>query len=154
MEIKKFNYNLSIEYDKFVRKYNKSKYLYSLEHQTFQNEKKIFLLVNRGFWGRYKIIGYAIIYEELRVLCISNNISQKYDRDKDTIFISDFMIDKTYQNNGLGKKLANYIVNELYNDKNIILQPDGDGNWFWKKFGFVPDNISKNLTLILDRNRK
>jgi len=104
--------------------------------------------------GRYKIIGHAIIYEEIHVLCISNNISQKYDRDKDTVFISDFLIDKAYQNNGLGKNLANYIVNELYNDKNIILQPDGDGNWFWKKFGFVPDNISKNLTLILDRNKK
>jgi len=50
MEIKNFNYNLSIEYDNFVRKYNKSKYLYSLEHQTFQNGKKIFLLVKRVFW--------------------------------------------------------------------------------------------------------
>ena len=41
-----------------------------------------------------------------------------------------------------------------YIKKNITLQPDRDGNWFWKKFGFIPDNISKSLTLILKRNKK
>ena len=46
------------------------------------------------------------------------------------------------------------ILCQKYEDKNIILQPDGDGNWFWKKFGFIPDNISKHLTLILQRHNE
>ncbi len=45
--------------------------------------------------------------------------------------------------------LVKYILDEVYKDKDIILQPDEDGNWFWKKFAFIPDNISKRLTLIL-----
>lgn len=67
------------------------------------------------------------------------------------IYISDFMIDYLYRNQGNGKILANYIINDIYKDKDIILQPDGDGNWFWKEFGFVNDEISKHLTLILKR---
>lgn len=62
------------------------------------------------------------------------------------------MIDLPYRNQGLGKYLENYIVNEVYKDKDIILQPDGDGNWFWKKFGFINDEISQHITLILKRS--
>ena len=64
------------------------------------------------------------------------------------------MIDYLFRNQGIGQYFARYILNEKYKDKNIILQPDGDGNWFWKKFGFIPDNISKHLTLILQRDNE
>ena len=108
--------------------------------------------MDKVFFRKYKIIGYVIIYESLHVICFSNDISSKYDGDKDTIFIADFMIDYKYRNEGIGTEFAKYIINFEYKDKNIILQPDGDGNWFWKKFGFINDRISQHMTWILKRN--
>ena len=154
MEIKEFNYNIRLQYSDFIRKYNKSRCLSSLNIQTFSIGKKIFLILEKGFFKKYKIIGYSIVYEELHTICFSNDISKKYDEDTNTIFISDFMIDYLFRNQGIGQYFARYILNEKYKDKNIILQPDGDGNWFWKKFGFIPDNISKHLTLILQRDNE
>lgn len=154
MEIKEFNYNIRLQYSDFIRKYNKSRCLSSLNIQTFSKGKKIFLILEKGFFKKYKIIGYSIGYEELHTICFSNDISKKYDEDTNTIFISDFMIDYLFRNQGIGQYFARYILNEKYKDKNIILQPDGDGNWFWKKFGFIPDNISKHLTLILQRDNE
>ena len=154
MQIIEYSYSTRIEYSQFVRKYNKFNCLDTLRIQTFSKGKKIFLLIERGFFKKYKIIGYAIVYEDLQVLCFSNNISKDYNGDSNTIFIADFMIDYPYRNKGIGKYFAKYIIDEVYKNKNITLQPDGDGNWFWKKFGFIPDNISENLTLILKRNKK
>lgn len=154
MKIIEYNYDTRIEYSRFIKKYNKSKWLNTLNINTFLKGKKIFLIVEKGFLKKYKIIGYSIIYEDLHVLCFSNGLSEKYDGDTNTIFIADFMIDYLYQNQGIGQFLAKYILDEVYKDKNIILQPDGDGNWFWKKFAFIPDNISKHFTLILQRNNK
>lgn len=154
MQIIEYNYDTRIEYSQFVRKYNKFNCLDTLKVQTFSKGKRIFLLIEKGFFRKYKIIGYAIIYENLHVLCFSNNISEKYNEMSNTIFISDFMIDYSYRNRGIGKYFAKYIIDEVYKQQNITLQPDGDGNWFWKKFGFIPDNISKNLTLILKQNKK
>lgn len=149
MKIIKYNYDTRIEYSKFIRKYNKSKFLSTLNIQTFSKEKTIYLVIEKSILRGYKIIGYAIIYENLHVICFSNDISKKYDGDINTIFIGDFMIDYSYRNKGIGKQLARYIINFEYKDKNIILQPDGDGNWFWKKFGFVNDEISQHITWIL-----
>lgn len=152
MEIIKYNYDTKIEYSIFTRKYNKSKLLSTLNIQTFSKEKTIYLVIEKSILRKYKIIGYAIIYENLHVICFSNGISKKYDGDINTIFIGDFMIDYSYRNKGIGKQLARYIINFEYKDKNIILQPDGDGNWFWKKFGFVNDGISQHITWILKRS--
>lgn len=154
MEIKEYNYEKRIEYLQFIKKYNKFNCLDTLKVQTFSEGKRIFLLIEEGFFRKYKIIGYAIIYEDLHVLCFSNNISEKHVEDSNNIFISDFMIDYPYRNKGIGKYFAKYIIDEVYKQKNITLQPDGDGNWFWGKYGFIPDNISKNLTLILKRDKK
>ena len=154
MEIKEYNCYTRAEYSVSVKKFNKSNCMNTLNIQTFSKGKKIFLLIEQGFFKKYKIIGYAIVYEDLQVLCFSNNISKDYNGDSNTIFIADFMIDYPYRNKGIGKYFAKYIIDEVYKNKNITLQPDGDGNWFWKKFGFMPDNISKNLTLILKRNKK
>ncbi len=154
MEIKEYNYEKRIEYLQFIKKYNKFNCLDTLKVQIFSEGKRIFLLIEEGFFRKYKIIGYAIIYEDLHVLCFSNNISEKYVGDSNNIFISDFMIDYPYRNKGIGKYFAKYIIDEVYKQKNITLQPDGDGNWFWEKYGFIPDNISKNLTLILKRDKK
>lgn len=151
MDIIEYDYNTRIEYSKFIRKYNKSKYLNTLNIQTFSKGKKIFLVIEKTILYRYKIVGYAIVYGDLHVMCYSNNISKKYDGDDENIFVSDFMIDYPYRNQGIGKFLAKYILDEVYKDKNIILQPDGDGNWFWKKFGFVHDKISQHTTLILKK---
>lgn len=152
MEIKEFNYNIRLQYADFIRKYNKSICLSSLNIQTFSEGKKIFLILEKRFFKKYKIIGYSIVYEDLHTICFSNDISKKYDGDLNTIFISDFMIDYLYRNQGIGKYLARYIIYKIYEGKNIILQPDGGGYWFWKKLGFVSDNISKHVTWILQRN--
>lgn len=61
------------------------------------------------------------------------------------------MIDYPYRKQGIGKFLAKYILYEVYKNKNIILQPDGDGNWFWGKFEFVHEKISQRVTLILKK---
>lgn len=151
MEIVEYNYDNRMQYSEFIRKYNKSNCLNSLNIQTFSKGKKIFLMIDKGLIKKYKIIGYSIIYEDLHVICLANDISQKYDGDNNTIFIADFMIDYLYRNQENGKFLAKHILDEVYKDKDIILQSDGDGNWFWKKFAFIPDNISKHLTLILKR---
>lgn len=151
MEIVEYNYDNRMQYSEFIRKYNKSNCLNSLNVQTFSKGKKIFLMIDKGRIKKYKIIGYSITYEDLHVICLSNDISEKYDEDNNTIFIADFMINYLYRNQGNGKFFVKYILDEVYKDKDIILQPDGDGNWFWKKFDFIPDNISKHLTLILKR---
>ncbi|MCI8965087.1 MAG: GNAT family N-acetyltransferase [Clostridia bacterium] len=152
MEIKEFNYNIRLQYSDFIRKYNKSRCLSSLNIQTFSKGKKIFLILEKRFFRKYKIIGYSIVYEDLHTICFSNDISKKYDGDLNTIFISDFMIHYLYRNQGIGKYLARYIIYKIYEGKNIILQPDGDGYLFWKNLGFVSDNISKHITWILQRN--
>lgn len=124
-----------------------------IKYTDIFKRKKNILNIKKGFFKKYKIIGYSIVYEDLHTVCFSNNISRKYDGDSNTVFISDFMIDYIYQNQGIGKYLVRYIIEKVYGDKNIILQPDGDGYWFWEKFGFVNDNISKHITWILKRNK-
>lgn len=117
MQITEYNYDTRTEYSQFVRKYNKFNCLDTLKVQTFSKGKRIFLLIEEGFFRKYKIIGYAIIYEDLHVLCFSNNISEKYGGDSNTIFISDFMIDYPYRNKGIGKYFAKYIIDEVYKKK-------------------------------------
>ena len=151
MEIKQYNYDTKVEYSKFVRKYNKSKQLKILSSIKFIKGKNIFLILKRGIFRKYIIIGYTIIDEDMRIIYFRDEINEKYIKNDNIIYITDFMIDYLYRNQGIGKKFANYIINGIYENKNIILQPKGDGNWFWKKFGFVEDNISKRLTLILKR---
>lgn len=117
MEIREYDYNTIVEYSVFVKKFNKSNCMSTLNIQTFSKGKKIFLLIDERFFRKYKIIGYAIIYEDLHVLCFSNNISEKYGGDSNTIFISDFMIDYPYRNKGIGKYFAKYIIDEVYKKK-------------------------------------
>jgi len=152
MEIKEYDYNSRKEYIETVRKYNNSKELSILNRLTFINKgKKVFLVIRKGFFKKYKIIAYAIIDEELEIINLVNNIDKKYIGDEKTIYITDFMVRSWNRQEGIGKELAKYIINYRYKNKNIILQPDGDGYWFWKNFGFINDNTSKN-TWILERD--
>jgi GNAT superfamily N-acetyltransferase len=151
VEIIEYNYDTRIQYSNFIRKYNKSKCLHTLNRQTFSIGKKIYLVLKPGFLKKYKIIGYTIIYEDLNIIYYSNDISKKYNGESNTIFISDFIIDHAYRKQGTGKLLARYLIEDVYKYKNIILQPDRDGYWFWIKFGFQNDNISKHETWILKR---
>ena len=116
MEIRQYNYDDRIEYSKFIRKYNKSKYLDTLNIQTFFKGKTIYLILEKSFFNIYKIIGYAIVYEKLNTLYFSNGISKKYDEDSNTIFISDFMIDYLFRNQGIGQWFAKYILYDKYTD--------------------------------------
>ena len=79
MEIKEYNCYTRAEYSVSVKKFNKSNCMNTLNIQTFSKGKKIFLLIERGFFKKYKIIGYAIVHEDLQVLYFSNNISKDYN---------------------------------------------------------------------------
>lgn len=153
MEIFEFNKSNSNEYRKFISQYNNIIEFQTLNIQTFNiGEKDIFLLVNKGIVKKYKILAYSIIEKDLKYLYMVYSISKKYQNNGTTIFVSDFMVNRKMRNKGIGTKLAKYLIDNIYIDKKIILQPDGDGNWFWKKFDFVSDKISKKMTWILKRN--
>ena len=112
MEIIKYDYNSKIEYSRFIRKYNRSKCMNTLNSQTISKGKKIYLIIEKSFFQNYKIIGYAIIYEDLHAICYVNDVNQKYDNDFKTIFISDFMIDLPYRNQGFGTILVRHILSQ------------------------------------------
>ena len=155
MEILRFNKFNSDDYRKFINKQNNIIEFDTLNIQIFNiGEKEIFLLVNKGIVKKYKILAYSIIEKDLKYLYIVNLISKKYQNNGTTIFVSDFMVKKNLRNEGIGTKLAQYLIDYIYIDKNIILQPDGDGCWFWKKFGFEEDNESEKMTWKIRDNRR
>lgn len=152
MEIKEFDYCNKDVYFEIIRKYNKGKELNILNNIAFTiKSRKIFLLLENGIIRKYKVIGYAIIDDDLKMISIVDNINKIYVNEENSIYITDFMIRSVYRSRGIGKYFANYIINDIYKHKNIILQPDGDGYWFWKKFGFADDKISKHTTWILKK---
>lgn len=146
MKILRFNKSNNNEYRKFIKKYNIREF-YTLSMQTFNiGEKEIFLIVDKGKLRKYKILAYAIIEKDLEYLYIVNSISKEYQNNGTIIFISDFMVRKNLRNKGIGTKFVQYLINHIYVEKNIILQPDEDGYWFWKKFNFENDNKSEKET--------
>lgn len=149
MEILKFNKNNGKEYREFIDKYNKKIKFETLDIQTFYGgDKEIFLFVDKGILRKYTILAYSIVEKNLKSLYRVNSISEKHNNDGTYVFISDFMVKTIERNKGIGTKLARYLIDEAFADKNIILQPDEDGYWFWKKFGFESDNISEKETWI------
>lgn len=153
MEILCFTKKDEKECGEFINKYNNVKEFNILDITTFTSEKKkIFFVVDKGLFKKYKLIAYCITEEELKPFLFFGMIDKKYGEEKNIVFITDFMVKMTARNNGIGKMLAKHIINEQYKNKTIILNPDDDGYWFWKKFGFVEDKISKHRTWILKRN--
>lgn len=148
MEILRFN-----DYRKFISKYNNIIEVDTLNIQTFNiGEKEIFLLVDKGIVRKYKILAYSIIEKDLKYLYIVNLISKKYQNNGTTIFVSDFMVKKNLRNKEIGTKLAQYLIDYIYIDKNIILQPDG--YFFWKKFSFEEENELEKMTWKIQDNRR
>lgn len=155
MQILKFNKDNSNEYRDFVNKYNNSKEFITLKINNFNiGEKEIFLVVKKGLIKKYRILAYSIIEKNLKYLYMANLISESYSNNGRYVFISDFMVKRIARNNGIGTMLAQYLINEIYANKNILLQPDEDGYWFWEKFGFQSDNISEKETWIINRMKK
>lgn len=64
------------------------------------------------------------------------------------IVISDFMISKRNRRIGYGKKLANYILNEIFYAKRISLLAVEDGVYFGDKFGFEYVETDKSAMVI------
>jgi len=152
MEIVRFNRVNKGEYKEFIRKYNNVPEFNILNISNFNvGEKEIFLVIEKGLIKKYKILAYSIIEKDLKYLYIANSISEKHKNDGTVILISDFMVKKRLRRNGIGTKFAKYIIEEIFVDKNIILQPDGDGYYFWKKFKFESDNISEKETWKIKR---
>lgn len=153
LEIKEYDYNNRKEFIEMKKNFkNIPEFSYlTITTLSEKNFKKIFLIVEHGKIIKNKIIAYAIIYDDMKLTNEANQISSEYI-GTNSIFIVDFMVKKNKKRKGFGKKLANYIINESYSGKNILLQPQGEGGVFWKKFGFVKDNISTKNTWILKRN--
>lgn len=60
----------------------------------------------------------------------------EYVLKENPVVISDFMIARIYRRRGVGKRLATYILDEKYPNKNIALHAEDDGINFWPKMGF------------------
>lgn len=153
MEILCFTKKEEKECKEFINKYNNIEEFNILNITTFTSEKKkLFFMVDKGILKKYKLIAYCIVEEELKPFLFFGMIDKKYGEEGNIVFLSDFMVKISERNNGIGKMLAKYIIDEHYKNKTIILNPDDDGYWFWKKFGFVEDKISKHKTWILKRD--
>lgn len=152
MKIISFNKENRNEYMNFIKQCKNSWEFRCLENNYFNvGDKEIFLVIEKGLCRKHNIVAYSIVEKDLRYLYKVNFISEIHKNDGNNIYIYDFMVRKESRNTGIGSKLAQYLINEIFIDKNIILQPDGDGHWFWKKFDFQQDNISKKETWVLKR---
>lgn len=60
MEIVEYNYDNRMQYSEFIRKYNKSNCLNSLNIQTFSKGKNIFLMIDKG-------LNYVYIKDKARM---------------------------------------------------------------------------------------
>lgn len=153
MEIIHFTKNEEKEWREFIRKYNNINEFDILNGTTFPSDKKeIFVIVEKGWIRKYKLIAYCIIEKELKAFVFLNMIDKSYESVDNIVYIEDFMVRISKRKQGVGKQFAEYMLNEICKDKDVILNPDKDGYWFWKKFGFVDDEISKQKTWILRRN--
>lgn len=153
MEILKFDKEKKVKYNEFINKYNDLKEFMTLKINNFNvGDKEIYLVIKKNLFSKCKILAYSIIEKDLKYIYMANSISKKYSNDGSLIFISDFMVKRKLRNQGIGKMLARHIICEEYQNKDIILQPDEDGFWFWKKFGFINDNISEHETWIKQKN--
>ena len=152
MKVLKFTKSKEKEWREFIRKYNNVREFDILNGTTFpSDEKEIYLIVEKGWIRKYRLISYCIIEKDIDSFVFLNMIDESYKCENNIVYITDFLVRISKRNMGIGKQFAEYILDEVCKDKNVILNPDGDGNWFWKKFGFVDDGISKNKTLILNR---
>jgi len=152
MEIRKFNLENIKEFSDIVKKYNNVKEFDILTSRLMNLDgRTIFLLLKKGRLKKYKILGYTIIDQNMSLICRCNNMDEVYLNKDRIICITDFIIRKTERGKGIGKALAKYILEECYSEKDIVLQPHEDGYWFWQKFGFKDDGISKHETWILKR---
>lgn len=155
MGIIHFTKNEEKEWREFIREYNNVPEFDILKGTTFHSkQKEIFLIIEKGWIRKYKLIAYCIIEKELKDFTFLNMIDKSYESVNNTVYLTDFMVRISKRKQGVGKQFAEYILNEICKDKDVILNPDEDGYWFWKKFGFVDDEISEHKTWILRRNNK
>lgn len=155
MEIKRFTKAEEKEWREFIRKYNNVREFDILNITTFPSkEKEIYMIIENGLFRKYKFIAYCIIEKELKDFTLLNMIDKSYGDANNMVYLTDFMVRISKRNQGIGKEFAGYILNEICKGKDVILNPDADGYWFWKKFGFIDDKISKHKTWILRKNDK
>lgn len=151
MNILQFDEKTFYKYKQLINHYN-DKEFECLEYQTIlDNKKEIYLVIEKGIIKKYKILAYSIIDKDIKIMRMVCNMNEKYDLLLNGIYITDFMVKKKSRNKGIGKYLANHILEDIYYKNTILLQPVEDGFWFWKKYKFENDKISKHETWILKR---
>ena len=155
MEILKFNKINGNQYKEFIKKYNNVQEFDILNSQTFNvGEKEIFLVVEKGILNKNKILAYSIIQKDIEYSYIINSADKDYFNNETTICILDFMVREKSRNKGVGTKLAKYLMDYIYIDKDIILEPKGDGYWFWKKFNFEENKELQKTVWKRKNNRR
>lgn len=140
-EILRFNKMNSEEYRYYKHKLPKEFYI--LENRRFTDEEDIFLLIRKGIFNRIKIIGYAILNDcsklnekDRKTVALINSIDSGTILDHEWVIISDFMILRLQRRRGIGSEFFRHIENDYYNNRQFILNADGDGKFFWNKLGF------------------
>ncbi len=67
---------------------------------------------------------------------------------KEEIAILDIAVSKANQHNGIGKKLIEHVLANL-NPTTIIAETDGDAVDFYRKFGFIINNLGEKYPDII-----
>lgn len=127
--IKKYIFITNIK-DKYIQK-NKlivsDKTIYHYINNV-DKEEECYLLIKKK-----EIIGYCKIKNVNRG---KDEETHNIEIDNEDKIICDFYINPKKRKKGYGTILAKYIL-KLLDNKKIILHPDLDGIWFWKKFKFI-----------------
>lgn len=159
--IKQFNDKNVREYKTVLNSYSIPNEFETLLKQRLEYDKNIFLMFRESETNLFivkskniKLIGYCIV-ENVNALPedfkgnwnFIYNISDAILKEN-PIVISDFMISKRNRRIGYGRKLANYILNEMFYDKRISLWAVEDGVHFWDKFGFEYVETDKSAMII------
>lgn len=141
--IKHYYADTKDEYIEFVRSNSFPKEFEYIKIQNFtgSNEKHIFLLLYKGFFNKFNILEYCIIYNyterDSHDFCkISFNIPDKIINAKHLNIIADFIIHPRYRRKKLGTYLYNEIIERYYKNNSFILYSDGEGKYFWPCLGF------------------
>lgn len=147
--IKQYNEKNASEYKEILKTYYVPSEFWTLSRQRLENEKTVFLMFieseKKVFLFKYRkveLIGYCIV-ENVNVLPKEwegywqgiYGVPDAVLKENPTV-ISDFMILRIKRRQGYGKKLADYILNEVYCDKRMSLSAVEDGVHFWHKLGF------------------
>lgn len=141
MYVSSFDINNHIEY-KNIEARNIHHFKGMLPSYTMSNFNKIYLLIVKPKLFKEYFIGRCIIADitklndedQIRFMSQLHNIPVDI-MTKYPIIIEDIYINPYNRGKGFGKMLTEFVLMDIGNTK-ISLKAQGDGLWFWEKYGF------------------